>query len=319
MTYKFSLAFVWAVLLWVEARTQVRWQNIDNSFDSLPSTLHIYFTNDSLDGAPFLSYYASVKLKDEHIDFSVQTGDGNSYTPEQYYRQQSKPPLLVVNGPFFSFESNQILSLLIRGGKMISYQVNTLKGSGPDSSLYYYPTRSALGITRKRKADVAWVFTDTLHNKPYAFEEAPVIAKGREPSPSIYDLGRVDWAWWEMRTAVGGGPTLIHDGKIRITSKEEQMFGESENDKTPRTAMGYTSDNRLIILVIQGRYPGISEGATLLQEATILKNLGCYEALNLEGGGSSYMLIQGKETIKPSDHGKQRPLPAVFMIKKSGK
>jgi len=312
---KFFLAFGWAFLLWTDPAAQIRWKNVDASFDSLPSSLHIFFTDDSLDRSPFLAYYASAKLKDLQLDFTVQSGDGNSYTPEQYYHQQSRPPVLVVNGPFFSFESNRILSLLIRNGKIISYNVTSLKGSGADSLIYYYPTRSAIGITRKRKADVTWLFTDSLHGRPYAFEEAPVIAKGWEPSPSIYDLGRVDWAWWEMRTAVGGGPTLLHDGKIRITSKEEQMFGETENDKTPRTAMGYTSDNRLIILVIQGRFPGVSEGATLLQEATILKNLGCSEALNLEGGGSSYMLVQGKETILPSDHGIQRPLPAVFMIK----
>jgi hypothetical protein len=310
------LALSWALLPCVGLMAQVRWKNVDTSFDSLPSSLHVFLTKDSLDGAPFLAYYASVKLKDEKLDFTVLSGDGNSYTPEQYYHHQSKPPVLVVNGPFFSFESNRILSLLIRNGKIISYHVNALKGSGPDSAIYYYPTRSALGISRRRKADVAWIFTDSMHSRPYAFEEAPVIARGREPSPSIYDLGRVDWAWWEMHTAVGGGPTLIHDGKIRITSKEEQMFGDAENDRTPRTAMGYTSDGRLIILVIQGRYPGLSDGATLFQEATILKNLGCYEALNLDGGGSSYMLVQGKETIQPSDHGIQRPVPAVFMIRK---
>jgi hypothetical protein len=83
LTNKFSFAFGWALLLWVGAKAQIHWKNVDASFDSLPSSLHVFFTNDSLDAAPFLAYYASVKLKDEHIDFSVQTGDGNSYTPEQ--------------------------------------------------------------------------------------------------------------------------------------------------------------------------------------------------------------------------------------------
>jgi exopolysaccharide biosynthesis protein len=141
-----------------------------------------------------------------------------------------------------------------------------------------------------------------------------VIARGRDPVPSIYDLGVVDWVWWEMRTAIGGGPTLVHDGKVWITNKEEQMFTEVDKEKTPRTAMGYTLDNRLIILVIQGRSKGIADGATLLQEARILKSLGCHEALNLDGGGSSCMLINGRETITPSDPGGQRPLPAVFII-----
>ncbi|MBK9570391.1 MAG: phosphodiester glycosidase family protein [Chitinophagaceae bacterium] len=70
-----------------------------------------------------------------------------------------------------------------------------------------------------------------------------------------------------------------------------------------------------MILVIQGRFPGIAEGATLTQEAQIFKDLGCWEALNLDGGGSSCLLVNGKETIKVSDATGQRPVPAVFIIK----
>jgi exopolysaccharide biosynthesis protein len=119
-----------------------------------------------------------------------------------------------------------------------------------------------------------------------------------------------------MQTAIGGGPVLIHDGVIHVTNKQEQMFVGGEKDKHPRTAMGYSFDGKLIILAIQGRYPGKADGATLLQEAQIMYDLGCYEALNLDGGGSSCLLVNGKETIKPSDATGQRPVPGVFLIKK---
>jgi len=97
------------------------------------------------------------------------------------------------------------------------------------------------------------------------------------------------------------------------------MFVGEENDKEPRTAMGYTRDDRLIICVIEGRFPGIAEGAGLMEEAKIMKELGCYEALNLNGGGSSCMLINGKQTIQPSGQNGERPVPAVFMIKMAEK
>ena len=120
-----------------------------------------------------------------------------------------------------------------------------------------------------------------------------------------------------MNTGVGGGPVLLQRGKIFITNEEERMFsGKAINDKHPRTAMGYTPDHKLIILVIEGRHPGIAEGATLLQEAQIFKSLRCVEALNLDGGGSSCLLINGKETIMPSDKEGERAVPAVFLIKK---
>ena len=125
---------------------------------------------------------------------------------------------------------------------------------------------------------------------------------------------------WKAETAIGGGPVLIHDAKIRITNNEERMFtGKAIDDKHPRTAMGYTADGKLIVLVVQGRMPGVAEGASLPQLAKLLLDLGCVEALNLDGGGSSSMLVNGKETIKPSDKEGQRPVPAVFIIQQKNK
>ena len=121
-----------------------------------------------------------------------------------------------------------------------------------------------------------------------------------------------------MQTSVGGGPVLVQNGNIKITNEEELKFtGKAINDKHPRTCMGYTKDGNLIIMVIQGRFPGIAEGATLTQEAKLLIDLGCAEALNLDGGGSSCMLVNGKETIKPSDKEGERAVPAVFIINKN--
>ena len=80
--------------------------------------------------------------------------------------------------------------------------------------------------------------------------------------------------------------------------------------------MGYTRDGRLIILAIQGRTFHKAAGATLQEEARIMQGLGCYEALNLDGGGSTCLLVNGKETVHPSGPEGQRPLPTVFLIKR---
>ena len=71
----------------------------------------------------------------------------------------------------------------------------------------------------------------------------------------------------------------------------------------------------MILLVVQGRMKNIAVGTTLTETAQILKDLGSVEAINLDGGGSSCLLINGKETIKPSDPTGQRPIPAVFFVK----
>jgi exopolysaccharide biosynthesis protein len=54
---------------------------------------------------------------------------------------------------------------------------------------------------------------------------------------------------------------------------------------------------------------------TFAEEASVLKALGCTDALNLDGGGSSCLLVEGKETIKVSD-GTQRAVASVVLLKK---
>jgi hypothetical protein len=305
------------VLLFTGVRpglSQLRWRKVDSSYTPLPRSVHVYRSPDSVDGLPFIAYYVSARLRDKHLIFTTATVKDNRFTPAQYY-QIEQQPLLVVNGTFFSMTNGEDWSLVVHNGRLVSRNLSSLRGRGADSALFYYPTRAAIGIDRGRRADIAWTFTDTTRMWPYAFEEMPVIAKGKDSMPSIYSLGDINWKWWKMRTAIGGGPVLVHDGKVHITNREEQLFPDANGDYEPRTAMGYTRGGELIILAIQGRTPGRAAGATLQQEARIMLGLGCYEALNLDGGGSSCLLLNGKETVRPSDPEGERPLPTVFLIK----
>ena len=290
---------------------QLKWRHVQT--DTLVHGLKLFTIKDTLNGRPFIAYYIEANLKNKKLDFTTQVGKGKRYTPSQFYETEGAPSV-VVNGTFFSFATNQNLNVIIRNGKVLSYNVPALKSMTSDS--FYYPTRSAIGITRNRRADVAWLFTDTSERWPYAFQSRPIIARGKTSDPEFKDLNTIDhWKWWKMKTAIGGGPVLIHEGKINVTNREEQVFVNGAADLHPRTAMGYTKKRRLIILVVQGRMPGTAEGATLNEVAKILADLGCQEALNLDGGGSSCLLVNGKETIKPSDKEGQRPIPGVFIIK----
>ncbi|HEV2482209.1 MAG TPA: phosphodiester glycosidase family protein [Puia sp.] len=316
MSRAFAYGFLLLLLPGGICRAQFHWQRVDSAYGPLPPSVHVYRCADTLHELPFLAYYVSARLKDKHLQFTASTGQGKRFTPAQYY-QLELFPLVVVNGGFFSLRTGELFSLVVKDGHMLGYNVGALRGSGADSALYYYPTRGAIGIDRRRGADVAWTFTDSSRRWPYAWEDMPVIAKGTDTTPSIYNFNDIEWKWWKMRTAVGGGPVLIHDGRVRITDREEQLFPgvTHTGEHLPRTAMGYTRDGHLIVLVIQGRTPGVAAGASLQEEAQLLLELGCYEALNLDGGGSSCMLINGKETIAPSDAQGQRPVPAVFLIK----
>jgi hypothetical protein len=306
---------------------QLSWKNADSLYQPLPPSVHVYFSDDSLDGKPNIAYYVEADLKDKRLNFTTAVGNGKRYTPSKYYSQEQQP-LIVVNTTFFEFVNNSNLNVVMKDGKMVAYNQQTTAGRGKDTFTYYHVTPSAIGISKKRKADVAWLYTDSSYRWPIAFEKSPIVVHDSLRKESKYTyaaslhhfparkkrLGIVEK--WKMQTAVGGGPVLVHDGRVRITNNEERKFsGKAINDKHPRTTMGYTKNGKLIILVFQGRFPNLAEGATPIQQAQVLKSLGCWEALNLDGGGSSCLLINGKETIKPSDKEGQRAVPAVFLIK----
>ncbi len=297
------------------AVAQLKWQNVDSIFQPLPSSIHVFKTTDSLEGKPNIAYYVNIDLSDQNLVVETDTTLSRRLTPLQFYKKNDNP-IIVSNCTFFSFQTNQNLSTVIKNGRVVSHNSNVVAGKGKDSLLFQHFLGSAIGISTSNKIDIAWLFTDSSKRKAYAFQ-SPI--KPNKDSLSFHKLDfykSYSFEKWKMKIAVGGGPVLIQNNEISISNNEELKFaGKAISDKHPRTAMGYLENGQLIILVIQGRLPNISEGATLIQEAKILKDLGCKEAINLDGGGSSCLLINGKETIQPSDKNGQRAVPAVFLIK----
>jgi exopolysaccharide biosynthesis protein len=326
MQGKKFLLLLFCVLVGDILFAQLHWQNVDSLFQPLPNSVHIFYTDEKIDTGAFRAFYVIADLNDKKLKFTIDTTYKRRLTPYQFY-QKNKNPLVVVNGTFFSFATNQNLDLVIRRGKILCYNIHSIPRRGKDTFTYSHPVGGAIGISKERKADVAWILTDSSQKKSYP-SQWPVPLSTDSIRNRDFNEFRY-WAMsetpgsyspflkpWKVKTAIGGGPVLISRGEINITNNEELKFaGKAIKDKHPRTAMGYTKNGQLIILVVQGRSES-SGGATLVEEATILKDIGCVEALNLDGGGSSCLLVNGKETIKPSDKEGERAVPAVFLIKR---
>lgn len=118
--------------------------------------------------------------------------------------------------------------------------------------------------------------------------------------------------WDRVVHAVCGGPRLITDGKIEITSKAERFDASIASGRHPRTAIAETFDGRVLLVVVDGRSKR-SAGMNLNELATYLKRLGARQAMNLDGGGSSTVLVDGKVLNRPSD-GKERPISNGLLI-----
>jgi hypothetical protein len=101
---------------------------------------------------------------------------------------------------------------------------------------------------------------------------------------------------------MGGGPRLISNGEKNVDRfSMEEGFGRPR-DKHPRTAIGLKADGSTLVMVtVDGRQPRRSVGVSFSELADLMEELGCVDAMNLDGGGSTTMVIEGRIVNFPSD------------------
>jgi hypothetical protein len=115
------------------------------------------------------------------------------------------------------------------------------------------------------------------------------------------------------RDAVGGHPILVRDSVV--TGDVDTDGNAGFRGRNPRTAVGIgRNGRRLLLVVIDGRQKPYSDGASLRETANILLALGARDALNLDGGGSSTMVVERRVANRPSDSGGERAVGDAVAI-----
>jgi exopolysaccharide biosynthesis protein len=95
------------------------------------------------------------------------------------------------------------------------------------------------------------------------------------------------------RYGLASGPLLLWHGEAVDTEFADKIF---KSLRHPRTAVGVDSaEQKVWLLVVDGRQPGVSDGATLDELKQMLKDEGAVDALNLDGGGSSVLVARGPD------------------------
>ena len=295
---------------------KVQWKNVSSDFEVHGNAIEVFAsTSTKLNDSAFKAFYVVIDTKDPSVAMGVDTTLFRRMTPTGFYERLSRPAI-VMNASFFEFKNNTNLNVLVNDGKLLALNKQDIEGKGKDSLTFTHVLSSAIGMSKKKIFDVAYTLTDS-NSKYILYQEKPMMPiKDENLRLSTENRKALDLKKWKLQWAVGGGPVLVNDGAVFITNNEEKKFaGKAIGDHHPRTAMGYTKEGKLILLAVQGRMKNIAVGTTLKETAQILIDLGCVEAINLDGGGSSCLLVNGKETIKPSDPTGQRPVPAVFFVR----
>jgi|1048.fasta_scaffold04850_3 hypothetical protein len=313
-TATFGIIVVGYLLNTLSVHGQLTWTNVSDQFGYLPPSVSVFKTQEHLEGRPNIAFYVEIDTRDKNLDFNVDTTLYRRLTPQQFFERNAAPHI-VMNCSFFEFKQNRNVNLIVQDGKIVAFDTPAVSRKGKDTLTFMHTLGSAFGMSKKREMDILYNLNDSSFKFPYVQSEPMKPVIDSFPLFTLSNPALQALKPWKVNWAFGGGPVLLLNSQIRITNNEERKFaGKAINDLHPRTAIGFTADQKMILLVVQGRMPGIAAGASLNNLAEIMLNLNCVKAMNLDGGGSSTLLVNGKETIKPSDASGQRPVPAVLVI-----
>ena len=278
----------------------------------LPAEVSVYSTTSTLNGRAFTAWYAIADMSTGNIELRTLLS-GTRKTPSQFVSDYGSNAYVCTNGGFFDTSTGTSYSLVINRTSVMSGNIAAVTRS----SQTYYPTRGALGVDANQAGVCGWSYS--LSGVPWIYPTPSPNVEGSTPQavPSTtFPTGGQKWAAY---SAVGGGPLLVQNGTNLINYSTNYELLQSDvygsGVLNPRTAIGYTATGKMVLLVCDGRNAGVSEGASLDELAQIMIDLGCTNALNLDGGGSSAMVADGTCLNNPSD-GSQRAVTSAVMFAK---
>jgi len=313
-------AFFLPFFLFSLTASQVIWNKPANWNAGLPDSIQVFQTNSSF--APHIlttASYCLFDLSDPDLELKVVIAPNRTAkTPLQFAEEEPNHVYMVSNGGFFDMAKLTSSSLVISEGVFKASALPEQNGSYHGHKVHYYPTPGALGIYENGTVEVAWTY-GIHHNISdiWAYPEPNDICLGCEPKSMPSGSFPSGGKSWKVKNAIGGGPVLMKNGSINITSEQELISAAITGARNPRTVLCITKDKKMIVMAVDGRY-SLSSGVLLNEVAEILQDLGCEDALNLDGGGSTALVVNGFVTNHPSDaSGMRHVTNALILVSKT--
>ena len=279
------------------------WKIIEFSTPNLPEGIKIMTgRNDEL---PINAWAAIIDPRDPNVDLDIIVSEDLDRRETLTQFSKNKKARVVVNGGYFLIDKTptEHVGLLYVNNRTVAPATKSVLRNNKR----YFTARGALGFLNDGGIDIAWVTSrnDSLFNFSEPLENQP------EKPVDSFDFSKAET--WVVDDAIHAGPVLMHDGKIRVTSNEEVFFGSTIPKIHPRTAAGYRKSGELVLLVVDGRQVD-SRGVDLQELAILMRDLGCVEAINLDGGGSSAMVVDGKLLNRPAGTTSQREVMSAIAV-----
>lgn len=168
------------------------------------------------------------------------------------------------------------------------------------------------GSTLQATGDsAAWLLRTARVGAALSFDERIRDGQGRRVAPG------------PDTTILQVGPSLVRAGRVAVNAVGDGIVRDGADQSftydwtvraNPRSMIGKDSEGRLLLVVADGRDPGVSEGLSIDAAARLMRALGAREALNLDGGGSSVLATPAGIVNRPSDTTGQRSLGNALLL-----
>jgi Phosphodiester glycosidase len=276
--------------------------------NGMPTTAGVYEYNQGAIKAFAFIY----DLSDTTIEFTTALNTARK-TPSQWQTDEAGNKLAVVNAGYFDLTNGQSYSLVVKDGVQLSANVKALTRALNGVNTSYYPTRAAFGLTG-RVPSVNWIY-NTTGTTNYTYPQPSPNALNSPPQAVPSAGFPAGGSIWQINQGIGGSPMLIKNSTITISDVQELIDINNTTGRS-RTAIGYTANKRLILLAVEKSSTRGTNGVSLAEEAQLLKDMGCTDAMNLDGGGSTCLLVNNGQATNLPEGGVQRAVTSVIIIKK---
>ncbi len=279
------------------------WEPAHAINEQLPPAVRVFYgTNTEL---PLRAWYVLIDQNEPPVRTQVVVSNDTTDNRETVSSfAEDMGACVAVNGGYFRMDqtpSGHVGLVVTRGEVLWPATRSVLR-----DSLSYETARAAIGFNGRGEVEISWA--TTREGSVYSWPDPPAHKPGTPAEQLDYDDGEV----WDVLYAVAGGPALVVDGIVRVTTNEEVFFGTAIPNVHPRTAAGRTRDGALVIMVVDGRQAA-SRGVSLEELATLMLEAGAVDALNLDGGGSSTLVVNGELLNLPTGDMFQREVMSALV------
>ncbi len=269
--------------------------------------VEVYKTTSQLNDRNFNAWYAIAdpSVVDFRVLYPETVGSKKTIASQA---EAAEGTQVLINGAIYG---NYNIGVIITEGKMTQQWHGDIEGCywATDNQLYQL-TRPIIGVDKEGKANACWVGVPQQGTFYYYDRPQPnVVGQAKygkvtatSPAPAID---------WKPYYAISCGPMVLYDGKVcadntMVDDKHYYTNFECWDESgvysahPDRSAVGVTADGKIVLFICDGRIDA-SQGAYIKELGPVMKSIGCVHAMNLDGGGSTGMWVNGAGMINYKD------------------